>query len=45
MKCVPQEQLDQVRRWVARYQQARTLLAIVGDEYWDRIGKPRKPIR
>lgn len=47
MKCVPREQLDQVRRWVARYQEARTLLTMVGDEYWDRIGNPRtrKPKR
>ena len=42
MKCVPREQLDEVRRWVSRYQEARKLLAIVGDEYWERIGKPRK---
>jgi hypothetical protein len=42
MKCVPHEQLDEVRRWVSRYQEARELLAIVGDAYWDRIGKSRK---
>ena len=42
MKSVPREQLEQVRAWVARYQEARKLLAIVGDAPWDRIGKPRK---
>lgn len=42
MKCVPREQLEEVRRWVSRYQEARELLAIVGDAYWDRIGKSRK---
>jgi hypothetical protein len=39
MKCIPADQLDEVRQWVERYQEARTLLAIVGDESWDRIGK------
>lgn len=42
MKCVPRGQLDEVRRWVSRYQEARELLAVVGDAYWDRIGKSRK---
>ncbi len=42
MKCVPREQLEEVRRWVSRYQGARDLLAIIGDTYWDRIGKSRK---
>jgi hypothetical protein len=42
MKCVPREQLDEVRRWVSRYQEARELLTVVGDAYWDRIGKSRK---
>lgn len=42
MKCVPKEQLEEVRRWVSRYQEARELLATVGDVYWDRIGKSRK---
>lgn len=45
MKCVPREQLDEVRRWVSRYQEARELLAIVGDEYWEQIGKRRKQKR
>ena len=42
MKCVPREQLDEVRRWVSRYQAARELIAIVGDTYWDRVGKAPK---
>ena len=42
MKSVPREQLDEIRGWVARYQEARRLLAVVGDQYWDRIGKRRK---
>lgn len=39
MKCIPAEQVDEVRQWVKRYQEARTLLALVGDSSWDRIGK------
>lgn len=42
MKCVPNEQIEDVRVWVARYQEARDLLAKVGDEYWDKIGKKRR---
>lgn len=42
MKCVPREQLEDVRRWVSRYQEAREFLVIVGDAQWDRIGKSRK---
>jgi len=42
MKCVPKDQLDEVQAWVTCYQEARKLLAIVGDERWDRIGKQRK---
>lgn len=42
MKCIPSGQVDEVRQWVERYQEARTLLALVGDVSWDRIGKPRK---
>ena len=42
MKCVPKEQLEQVQAWVTRYQEARKLLSVAGDERWDRIGKPRK---
>jgi len=41
MKCVPQEQLEEVRRWVSRYQEARLLLATIGDVYWNRIGQDR----
>ena len=39
MKCIPADQVDEVRQWVECYQEARTLLALVGDESWDRIGK------
>jgi hypothetical protein len=42
LKSVPRAQLDQVHRWVARYQAARRLLATVGDLYWERVGTPRK---
>ena len=39
MKSVPAEQLEQVEHWVERYQEARELLAQIGDQYWDKIGK------
>lgn len=44
MKSVHKDQLEHVRAWVARYQEARKLLAAVGDEYWNRVGRlrPRK---
>jgi hypothetical protein len=42
MKFIPADQVEEVRQWVERYQQARSLLATVGDASWDRIGKPRK---
>jgi hypothetical protein len=42
MKSVPPEQLEDVRRWVRRFREARRLLAVVGDEYWGRIGKQEK---
>ena len=42
MKFIPADQVDEVRRWVERYQEARALLAIVGDTSWDRFGKQRK---
>ena len=43
MKCIPGDQLADVRIWVSRYQEARELLAAVGDEYWNRVGKnPKK---
>ena len=45
MKCVPKEQLDEVRTWVARYQDARRLLAVAGDERWNRIGRRRSTPR
>jgi uncharacterized protein DUF6788 len=41
MKCIPSDQVDEVRQWVERYQEARSLLAVVGDVSWDRIGKRR----
>ena len=42
MKSVPKEKLEQIRGGVARYQEARQLLAVVGDQYWDRVGKQTK---
>lgn len=45
MKCIPADQVDAVRQWVERYQEARSLLAQVGDASWDRIGKQRRPNR
>jgi hypothetical protein len=42
MKCIPADQVDDVRQWVERYQEARSLLALVGDASWDRIGKQAK---
>lgn len=45
MKCIPADQVDEVRQWVERYQEARSLLALVGDASWDRIGKQPKPNR
>ena len=42
MKCVPKEHLEKVRLWVNRYQEAKTLLARVGDLYWDQISVKKK---
>jgi hypothetical protein len=42
MKAVPAEQLEEVRHWVARYQEARELLQRIGDFYWDKVGKHPK---
>lgn len=42
MKAIPSEQLEQVRRWVERYQEARQLLQQIGDFYWNKVGKNRK---
>ena len=42
MKCIPRDQVEEVRRWVERYQEARKLLGLVGDASWGRLGKPRK---
>ncbi len=39
MKSIPPKQLDEIRNWAKCYQEARRLLAIVGDEYWKEIGK------
>lgn len=41
MKCVPKEQLEEARRWVERYQQAKSLLMAVGDGYWEKIGRDK----
>lgn len=43
MKSVPRAQREQVQRWVARYHEARTLLATIGDLYWERVGRTREP--
>lgn len=42
MKCVPKEQLEEVRHWVSRYQEARSLLATIGDVYWSHVGQDRR---
>lgn len=42
MKCVPRQQLEEVRQWVACYQEARQLLTTVGDIYWRRVGKRKQ---
>ncbi len=42
MKCIPREQVEEVRRWVESYQEARKLLALVGNASWDNIGKSKK---
>lgn len=41
MKSIPPKQLDQVRDWAKSYQEARKLLAVVGDERWKEIGKEK----
>lgn len=45
MKCIPTEEVEEVRRWVLGYQEARNLLAAIGDVSWDRINKARKQRR
>jgi hypothetical protein len=42
MKSIPPQQLEDVRKWAEHYQEARRLLAVVGDEYWNKVGKKRK---
>ncbi len=42
MKCIPADQVVEIRQWVKRYQEARSLLALIGDASWDRIGKQAK---
>ena len=39
MKSIPPKQLDEIRDWAKSYQEARRLLAIVGDERWKEIGR------
>lgn len=41
MKSIPPKQLDEIRNWSKCYQEARQLLAAVGDEYWQKIGKEK----
>lgn len=42
MKSVPKDQLQEVRNWIDRYQEARSLLNRIGDLYWERIGSKQK---
>lgn len=41
-KFVPRARLDEVRRWLERYNEVRQLLNQVSEEYWKRLGKPKK---
>lgn len=41
MKSIPPKQFDVIRDWAKGYQEARKLLAVVGDEYWKEIGKEK----
>ena len=41
MKSIPPKQLDDIRKWSKSYQEARNLLAVVGDEHWKEIGKEK----
>jgi hypothetical protein len=41
MKSVPADQVEEVGRWIERYQEARELLAAVGDEYWNKVGRKK----
>lgn len=45
MKCIPKDQLDEVQTWIARYQEARRLLAAAGDERWGQLGGKRGSAR
>lgn len=42
MKSIPPHQLEGTRTWAEHYQEARHLLAVVGDEYWKQIGRKEK---
>jgi hypothetical protein len=37
-KYISPDQIQEVREWVARYQEARHLLMVVGDASWERLG-------
>lgn len=39
MKCIPKEQLEEVRRWIKNYKHARSLLMKLGDISWEKIGR------
>jgi len=41
MKSVHRDQLKEVRQWVDRYHEAKKLLGVVGDAYWELVGKDR----
>jgi hypothetical protein len=36
-KYISSERIDEIRDWVARYQEARQLLMVVGDAAWERL--------
>lgn len=41
-KFVPRDRLEEVRHWLERYNEVRQLLDQVSEEYWRRLGKPKK---
>jgi hypothetical protein len=40
---VPRDQEEDVRRWVANYQQVLKLLERISDTAWNRVGKKKEP--
>lgn len=41
-KSIPARLHDEVDRWLVEYWEARNLLDQISDQYWTRLGKPRK---